>query len=71
MAFDIFKDHHLAEDAVNDAFIRIIDNLDKIDKIDCPQTKRFVVIIMRAKGYIGTPNPQEGDIKGYRAKYGL
>lgn len=27
--------------------------------------------LMRAQGYIGTPNPQEGDIKGYRAKYGL
>ena len=47
VAFDILKDHHLAEDAVNNAFIRIIDNLDKIDKIDCPQTKRFVVIITK------------------------
>lgn len=27
--------------------------------------------LMRSQGYIGTPNPQEGDIAGYKAKYGL
>lgn len=27
--------------------------------------------LMRPKGYIGKPNPQKGDIAGYRAKYGL
>lgn len=47
IAYDILKDHHLAEDAVNDAFIKIIDNFDKISEIDCPQTKRLIVIIIR------------------------
>ncbi len=47
IAFDILRDYHLAEDAVNDAFIKIIENLDKVEEIDSPQTKRFVVIITK------------------------
>lgn len=47
VAFDILKNHQSAEDAVNDAFIRIIENLDKIEEIDSPRTKRFVVIIVK------------------------
>ncbi len=43
----ILIDVHLAEDAVSEAFIRIIDNLEKIDIIDCYQTRGFVVIITR------------------------
>lgn len=27
--------------------------------------------LMRSQGYIGTPNPQKGDIAGYKAKYKL
>lgn len=27
--------------------------------------------LMQSQGYIGTPNPQEGDIAGYKAKYGV
>lgn len=27
--------------------------------------------LMQAEGYIYTPDPQEGDIAGYKAKYGL
>lgn len=42
----ILKDEYLAEDAVHQAFLRIIDNLDKIDKIDCHKTKGFIVIIV-------------------------
>ena len=40
-------DDHLAEDAVNEAFIRIIKNFDKIDEIVCPRTKKYVVVIVR------------------------
>ncbi len=40
-------DNHLAEDAVNEAFIRIIKNFDKIEKIICPRTKKYVVVIVR------------------------
>ncbi|SDL42701.1 RNA polymerase sigma-70 factor, ECF subfamily [Clostridium cochlearium] len=42
----ILRDEYLAEDAIHQAFLRIIDNLDKIDKIDCHKTKGFVVIIV-------------------------
>ena len=40
-------DNHLAEDAVNEAFIRIIKNFDKIEEIICPRTKKYVVVIVR------------------------
>ena len=42
----ILKDEYLAEDVVHQAFLRIIDNLSKIDKIDCHKTKVFIVIIV-------------------------
>lgn len=46
VAKGILKDNHLAEDAVHMAFIKIINNISKIDKIDCPKTKGFIVIIV-------------------------
>lgn len=46
VANNILKDEHLAEDAVHQAFIKIIENLDKIDEIKCPKTKGFIVIIV-------------------------
>jgi len=42
----ILKDSHLAEDAVHQAFLRIIDNLEKINENECHKTKGFVVIIV-------------------------
>ena len=36
-----------AEDAVQESFLRMIKNFHKIGEISCPQTKRFVVIIVR------------------------
>ncbi len=47
IAKSILHDHYLAEDAVIQAFIRIIDNLNKIKTINCYQTRGFVVIIVR------------------------
>ena len=41
----ILKDEYLSEDAVHQAFLRIIDNLDKIEEINCHKTKGFIVII--------------------------
>ena len=40
-------DAHLAEDAVNEACIRIINHFDEIEEIDCPRTKRYVVVIVK------------------------
>ena len=42
----ILGDEYLSEDVVHQAFLRIIDNLDKIDKIDCHKTKGFIVVIV-------------------------
>lgn len=46
VAHKILKDEFLAEDAVHRAFVKIIQNLDKIGEIECPKTKGFVVIIV-------------------------
>lgn len=47
VAFGILQDQQLAEDAVHEAFVRIAKNFHKIGEINCPQTKGFVVIIVR------------------------
>lgn len=47
VANKIIKDEYLAEDIVHQAFLRIIDNLDKINEIDCHKTKGFIVVIVR------------------------
>ena len=38
-----------SEDAVHQAFVSIIDNLDKIEEVDCPKTRAYVVIITEHK----------------------
>jgi len=43
----ILKDQYLAEDAVHQAFIKIIENLDKIEDVHCHKTKSYIVIIVR------------------------
>lgn len=47
VARGILQDEQLAEDAVQDAFLRIIKNFHKINEIICPETKSYVVIIVR------------------------
>ncbi len=47
IANSILHEIHLAEDAVSEAFIKIINNLDKINIVDCYRTRGFVVIIVR------------------------
>ena len=47
IANHILGDNHLAEDAVHEAFLKIIKNFHKIGEIHCPRTKNFVVIIVR------------------------
>lgn len=46
-AYAILDDKTLAEDAVSESFIRIINNLHKIDENICPRTRNFLVIICR------------------------
>lgn len=42
----ILKNEHTAEDAVHQAFLRIINNLEKIDESDCHKTRAFLVVIV-------------------------
>jgi len=46
VAKQILNDDFLAEDAVHNAFIRIINHLDKIDENNCHKTKSFMVIVV-------------------------
>ncbi|MDD2955491.1 MAG: sigma-70 family RNA polymerase sigma factor [Oscillospiraceae bacterium] len=43
----ILKDPCLAEDAVQKAFMRVLDNLNKVESADGPKTRAFLVIIVR------------------------
>lgn len=42
----ILHDRHAAEDMTHQAFLKIIDNLEKISDVNSPKTKAFVVIIV-------------------------
>ena len=46
-AYEILHDHALAEDAISEAFVRVIRNLHKIDEAEKNKTKNFLVIICR------------------------
>lgn len=46
-AFEILGNAQDAEDAVQDAFVRLAENTRKIRGVDCPQTRNFCVIITR------------------------
>ena len=50
-AFNILQNPQDPEDALQDAFINIAKNFSKISDIKCPQTKAFVVIIIRNISY--------------------
>lgn len=47
VAYSILHDIPSAEDAVQQAFVRTMNHLEKISEIDCPQTKNFLVIIVK------------------------
>lgn len=47
IAFELLGNAQDAEDAVQDAFVRICDNIEKLGDPDCPQTRNYCVIITR------------------------
>ena len=49
VALKILRDSYDAEDAVHQAFVSVIDHLDKVGEVDCPATRSFVVIITENK----------------------
>lgn len=46
-AMAILKDSYMAEDAVHNAFLKVIKNLDKINKVKCNETRNFLAILVR------------------------
>lgn len=48
IAFDILRDNSLAEDAVQEAFIRLTRHLNGIEEIDSHKTKSFIVIVIKS-----------------------
>lgn len=46
-AYSILHDRYLAEDAVNEAFIKLMKYLPEITDIECHKTKALIVIIIR------------------------
>ncbi len=48
IALDILGDEYAAEDAVHNAFLKIIANLDKFSEEDCQENKNLIVIIIRS-----------------------
>lgn len=48
IACKILGDDKLAEDAVHNAFLKIISNLEKFSETECQKTKNLIVIIIRS-----------------------
>ena len=46
-AFNILRDHNLAEDAVHEAFLKLTKKSFMFEKIKCKKTAAFMVIIVR------------------------
>ena len=46
LANRIVRDQYLAEDIIHQAFLKIIDNLDKINEINCHKTKGYILVIV-------------------------
>lgn len=47
VANSILKDTYEAEDAVHEAFLRIAKNFSKIPHINCPETRAYLIIIVK------------------------
>lgn len=46
-AYNILKDYHEAEDAVQECIIKLSSKLDRISQVDCNRTRAFLVTIVR------------------------
>ncbi|MCI8598384.1 MAG: sigma-70 family RNA polymerase sigma factor [Lachnospiraceae bacterium] len=49
VANQLLEDAHLAEDAVQDAFLALTRHLDKVDDVDSPKTRKFLMTIVKSK----------------------
>lgn len=46
-AYSILKDKYLAEDAVHNAFLKLIKNLEKVNETKCKETRNYLIILVR------------------------
>ncbi len=51
VAYDVLKNHAMAEDAVQETILRLIDNIDKIDDIASRRTRNYIGVICRHIAY--------------------
>ena len=51
IAYSILGDRHTAEDAVQQAFLKVIKYLNKFDEVECHQTRRLIVIMIRSTSF--------------------
>ena len=63
VAYNILKHHEDAEDAVIESWKKIICHLDKINEIDCQETKSFFVIVVERTAIL---NDSKMDVKTYK-----
>nr|WP_314502977.1 hypothetical protein [uncultured Lachnoanaerobaculum sp.] len=45
-AYYILKDISTSEDAVSEVFLRVIKIIEKINELDCPKTRKLMVIVV-------------------------
>lgn len=55
-AYNILHSYHLAEDAVEETFIRALRNLDKISEKDLKNTKYYLLVTVRRVSYTMSEN---------------
>lgn len=48
IAFDILNDYDLANDALHNAFLKIVRHLDKLDENSCHKTKAYMVLVIES-----------------------
>lgn len=48
-AMEILQDHHLAQDAVQEAFFDIVKHFDKVRKLDENHRRGYVILVSRSK----------------------
>ena len=49
VAYQLLGDGHLAEDAVQDAFLALTRHLDKIEDVESQKTRKFLMTIVKSK----------------------
>ena len=52
IAYAVLHDHTQAEDAVSEAFCRVIRHIGKIGKPDSPQTKQYMIQVIRSTAFL-------------------